>query len=687
MADTGYYLDGTVVELEATPPVRADQRVVGSSLAYTLFSGWQQLRPVVGAEVVLLPGERASVVLDRDRTVRPTYHFAGDCSWVHVESRSPGTVLASTHKNGTPPYCEAGDLDLGPAPRLLGQLPRVTPGSETPTGSFTLTAHPAEGLDPLLGWTFSAQIRDDSGIHVFADGSWTTSGRSSRTVTDAVAGTSLELPLGFLGLSATPHACQRLDATVALRREDGTWIADYATDEDSLLEVFPAPNCPFDAHAWLVGTQVEVWALGNPLGYQFLEWRGAGNARTGGVEQSALAAALGAETAEFLGEGFSPEAVITLVMDGATPQRDLEVAYAVTCFDLTVQGHAKSVSWYPEPNCPGFEGEIEVTQYPDRYLRDELGGSMDYYMAPIEKLQAAYGPRTMTGRFVGGSEVLLHAAGRSGDVWEGWSGDIATPGRVNPGTVIVDGDSLVLNHYRGKPAGEQLEDFGNDVAIAFKKGVGIASLAVAEYLKYVPPLGAVSTFADGLSLIGTILELAGVSKSDVAWLHYAKQLIDLPFSLISCGGAWGLGSATNLGSAAAYAAATAAKNQTYRITNIADANASVRATVDAMNAGDDGLLMSAKLAFYKTKLNLSRLSRVAAPVMVVGTVVYAGVTGDGIAWDSDAHSAWSDGSLYTECLRQAVPSFVHDVVDLDLHLLAASIGSGIATGTEMAWTP
>ncbi len=675
-AAIAYFEEGSEVTVEA-PAYRElkDRRRAAKETYYfgeqAAFGGWLlnggSGRYLATREPTLLTQARQSLVVTRPTVLQPQYAFRSDCMVdVSVWARDGSRVQVSTRIDESPPTCNTGSLEGGPGTSLYGTLPgraeRPTAGETAPDpGRITLTAHAAEGLDPLLGWEIRGRMwNPDTEPKYYSNGSLMPT-QSSLEVTQSIPAAQVQIPYGFLSLSAKAVACQQLDFSVNVRDESGRTIRDYTAGGDELLMVSPAPNCPFAPNAWIAGTEVELWAFGNPLGYEFTGWEGDVAPNTEAFDDELPAEAMG-----------------TITMDGRSPTAKVAANYDLHCFDVTLRGYAGEISMYPEPNCPGFEGRVRTAEYSNDWLMDRYGGTQQGQARDYTALRKMAGPYSKTGRYIGGTEVYIRTGGVSDRVWTGWKGDVAQEGRINPNTVHVGGDSIVDNTFRGKTTGEKFEDFGNDMAVLGKKIVGFTAAAVTEYVKYLPPIGVVTTVADLMSLAGTILEAAGVSKGDVAWLHYAKQMVDLPFSVLGCVGTWGMGSSTGATLAGAGLAAEAARQKTYRITNITDQVTNIAETRAAMSAGETGLAMSAKLKFYQARLGLAQISKVTGPVVSTGMVVYSAFSSGSVAWDRDASSAWGDWSGYTSCLKQAVPGFVLDAIggtEQALRELAGSVSA------------
>lgn len=654
-----YFTEGAEVAADAPSYLYLrDRRRSANDYRYSgedvVFGGWivdgGNGRFAATREPSMLTQAKQKLVITKPLVLQPQYSFRGDCM-VNVELRAidQKRSLVSSLIGGPNTYCNSGSLESGVSDVLQGWLPgkgvsvSIEEDARENRGSLTMIAQAAEGFDPMLGWVLSGSTRNPDTEPKYYSNGWPMPTSRSLNVSQTVAAKKVQLPFGFLGLYGKAIACQQLDVSVNVRTEDGRVLQRYEDEDENvqLVMVSPAANCPYAANAWVAGTEIEVLAAGNPLGYEFSGWDGAVDVNTQKFDADLPA-----------------EALATIVMDGRTPSVSVVANYDIHCFDLSLRGYAGNISMYPEPNCPGAEGQITTTEYSDKYLLDRLAGTQQAQVHDYKALRKMMGPYSKTGRFIGGTKVLIRTEGVGDRVWTGWKGDVEQEGRINPGIVYVGGDSVVENTFRGKTSGEKLEDFGNDMAVFGKKFVGFTAAAVTEYLKYIPPIGIVTTMADVMSMTGMLLELAGVSKGDVAWLQYSKKLLDMPFAVLGCVGTWGMGSAKGEALSGAGLAAEAAKQKTYRITNITDQLKNIEDANKAINAGQRGALMSAKLKFYQARLGFARLSRVVGPVASTGMVVYSAVSGGAVSWDKDASSAWTDFSGYTDCLKKAVPDFI-----------------------------
>ncbi len=623
-----YFAEGTEVTADAPSTMYLkDRRRSAKDYRYSgedvNFGGWI-LNGGIGRSVSIqqpsmLADATQHLVITKPVVLQPQYSFRGDCM-VNVDlwTVDPTRAIVSTRIGGPSLQCNSGSLENGPQATLQGTLPgrgtsvSIEEDAQSNPGSLTLVAQATEGFDPMLGWVLSGRMRNpDTEQKYYSNGSAIPVTRSL-SVSQSVASKEVQLPFGFLGLQGKAVACQQLDMSVNVRTEDGRVLQGYEDEDENvqLVLVSPAANCPYAANAWVAGTAIEVLAAGNPLGYEFTGWDGAVDVNT-----------------EKFDEDLPAEALASIVLDGKSPSVSVVANYDIHCFDLKLSGYAGNISMYPAPNCPGAEGQITTTEYSNEYLLKRYGGTQQGQAHDYKAMRKMMGPETKTGSFIGGTKVLIRTEGVSDRVWTGWKGDVEQQGRINPGIVHIGGDSFVENTFRGKTTGEEFEDFGNDMAVFGKKFVGFTAAAVTEYLKYIPPIGIITTMADVMAMTGMLLEMAGVSKGDVAWLQYSKKLLDMPFAVLGCVGTWGMGSTKGEALAGAGLAAEAAKQKTYRITNITDQLKNIEDANKAIKAGEKGALMSAKLKFYQTRLGFARLSKVVGPVASTGMVVYSAVSG------------------------------------------------------------
>lgn len=671
-----YFDEGTTVDFETADYFETEMMIDGRPLAsYAEFTGWQRDSGSGSwpADMARDNQRTQQLTVTEPRSFQPLYSLPDSCATsVVISSGDHARVTVSAELKNPLQKCNTGTLETGADTVLTGRVPgqgiyttRDGIARAKLNGSaLTFTAHVDEALNPIVGWELTASVTDPSVKPVIGRTGNELPISSSMQVKQATPGAQITMPLGFRHLNAKAVICQQLDYRVNMQREDGVIIENFEND-DELVMAYPAPNCPFLPNAWTVGTTVELWAFGNPAGYTFTGWSG----ETEGAQVSdPFDTALGAlldddELGEFLGAGFPEDGVTTFTMDGKNPVKRFDANYRVQCYDVTFESKkVESSTDITPPNCPGFESGptliSNVTGKP--YIVAEAKRSKTLSGQSIYDA----GAKSMTARYIGGTEVVAVADPEWSDqVWLGWRGDVidvATKGgKFNPANIVVDDDKHVINRYRDRTTGEEFEKLGNDIAIGMKKAVGFASIAVTDYLINYPPIGTVFMVADGLALMGTLLEMAGVDKDAIAWMSYPKQVADMLKAPLACVGTWALGASS--GGAvrgAAGAAAEAGKQKSYRVTNITNAATKVTKQQAAMRAGDTGIIASAKLKYYQGKLGLAQLSKNVMPVASAGLAVYGVVQGTGVKWDKNADSAWTDFDAYTECIKKSVPSFL-----------------------------
>lgn len=670
-----YFDGGSSIGFETPHYVDANLMLDGRAvLSYAELMGWQLDggRKAWPADMSRDTQQKQQLTVTEPRSFQPLYSLPDSCATtVLIRSGDPAHVSVSGRLANPSERCNTGTLEAGEKAMLSGRLPGQgqyttqddLARAKSDGSAYTFTAHVDESLNPIIGWEMSALVADP-----YAAPKTGSTGRllpisSSRRVNQAVPGAQITMPLGFRDLTAKAVICQQLDYRVNLTREDGTVVEGFTNDDD-LVMAYPAPNCPFAPNAWTVGTTVELWAFGNPAGYTFTGWSGQteGTAASDPID-TALGTLLDDDLGEFLGAGFPEDGVTTFTMDGKNPVKRLDANYRVKCYDVTFESKkVESSTDITPPNCPGFENKptliSNVTGEP--YEVSKVKGAS---FGTINQAIYRAGAKSMTGRYIGGSEIVALAdPGWSDQVWLGWRGDVEDyrdGGKFNPASIVVDGDKHVINRYRDRTTGEEFEKIGNDIAIGMKKAVGFVSIVATDYLINYPPIGTVFMVADGMALLGTLLEMAGVDKDAIAWMSYPKQVADMLKAPLSCVGTWALGSSSaGAVRGAAGVAAEAGKQKTYRITNISDAATKVTKQQAAMRAGDTGIWASTKLKYYQGKLGLAQLSKNVMPVASAGLAVYGVVQGAGVQWDKNADEAWTNFDAYTECIKKSVPSFL-----------------------------
>lgn len=683
-----YFVEGTKIGFEAQVSQLIEGAQVNSYLRFPFyqapFSGWELNRGADPwpADIALASKPEQQVTVTKPMSFIPGYTAPATCEAnVLVFTRDGTRVQVSGTLNNPQEKCGTGNIEQGPSSTLMGSVPgrgqyATHDDIDRAQGSsLTMKAELAEGLNPIVGWVMKARVADPR----VTPSTNPQTGQPSYvgryvSVSQATGGRQITMPLGFDSLSAEAVICQQLDYTVNVTREDGTVMSDFDNGDD-LLMAYPAPNCPIAPNAWLVGTEVELWAYGNPVGYKFSGWSGADAQDAGAVlspSNTALADMLGDELDDFLGAGFPANAVTSFTMDGKSPVKTIDANYQVQCFNATIASPGKSVhdsTQWTSPNCPGFEGK--VTYVSNRTGKPYLPAKKVNYSSTLEsdRIQQE-GSREMTGRYIGGTEIVAIAdTDWSNQVWLGWRDDVVDAsskgGKFNPATILVGagskpgGDSYAINRYRDRNAGEEFEAIGNDIAVGMKKAVGFVSVVATDYLINYPPVGTVFMVTEGMAMVGSLLEMAGVPKDAVSWMSYPKQITDMLKAPLACIGTWALGS----GSAGAVrgvgaVAAEAGKQRTYRVTNITDAATNLAEHQGSMAAGNTGVWASTKLGYYQSKLSLAKLSKAAMPAVSAGLAVYGMVQGSGVKWDDNAEDAWTNFDGYTDCIKKSVPSFL-----------------------------
>jgi hypothetical protein len=341
--------------------------------------------------------------------------------------------------------------------------------------------------------------------------------------------------------TATASFCQAVRPTVDLINPDGKtyrvpspdddttktdpsappWAVGITTADQEYITADPAPNCPYRDDAWLVGTTVTFSADAPGEGYSFTQWNGAST-----------------------GSLFRTE----VTFEGDTPFKALGVTYEVTCHTLTLTGKPAVV--HPKPNCPGTN--------PDSLPTVSTGD------ADAAQAMTSNGPPT--GSYIGGTTVVLHGDVPKGMVWQGWTGDIDEPGKINPTYVTIcppasadpdapeatvpcsagdpSGDKVASHNWRPKTTGETIKqafvDLGNGIAVGAKKVFGVIMGALGEFFMGAPPLGILTTVLTITAGIGTLLKYLGVDTQLEKYMDYALETVNFVQAAFSCTSKWGL---------------------------------------------------------------------------------------------------------------------------------------------------
>ncbi len=677
-----YFAEGTEVTFESEPN-QSTQMVIGGVVyeSQARFRIWERSRGDLPwpAQMPRASERTQKYTVTAPATFTPRYVRPDACNaTTRIHSGDSSRVRVSATLDGIiEEKCETIDFDGTVRDTLFGYLPGK--GSQyatlqdierTKRGSITFTAHVDEALNPIVGWEMRAGTADPRVPERLTPEGLPLPIYGSVSVNQAAIGREITMPLGYHSLDAKAVLCQVLDYSVNVTREDEVVISDFDNGDD-LLMAYPAPNCPYLPGAWTVGTRVELWAFGDPMGYRFTGWEGevevSGSTDPG---STSLATALGDQLVDFLGTGFPANGVTVVTIDGAAPTKRVEANYRVQCYEVSFTSKKiESSTDVTASNCPGFEGDLtlisNVTGKPYKVadVKNAAWMSEGYHIYRA-------GAKEMIGRYIGGTEVIgIADTSWSDQVWLGWRGDVddyRDGGKFNPATIFVDGDKDVINRYRDRSTGEELEKIGDDIAIGMKKAVGFASIVVTDYMVNYPPIGTVFMVTEGLAMVGSLLEMAGVDSDAIAWMSYPKQITDMIKAPLACVGSWALGDsgvdkARDVMGSVSDAATKGADNAK----KVAEAAAKAAAQKTALDVGNTGGRMAtAKLKFYQAKLGLAKVKQVTGPLtsaVSVGTSIY-GAIDDGLAWDKSAADAWTNFDAYTACVKSAVPSFLKNAM-------------------------
>lgn len=357
------------------------------------------------------------------------------------------------------------------------------------------------------------------------------------------------------------------------------------------------------------------------------------------VEVAALADPRGYSFEGWTGATDSDEFAAEIELDGSVPTVPVTVSYQVVCHQLTLTHDAQDVTAFPEPNCPGAD--------------------------PVEN------------RYIGATTVVLSGRVPGGKVWRGWTGDVVTPGKVNPAYVLMDADKSAGHRWRSKDAGEQIEDglmvALDPIAVGLKKAVGVAALVLVEVLASQPPLNVLAYVASAAMGLEIVLSALGVPESVTQYLEHVHKTINLFTAGLTCMAAWSFSAngekgGAHLASAVGIKSADQALNGAERarenLENLKRLEAS-RSLVSKYSSGGFSAvtqleetttaITKAKIGYAKLKPSVGRAGLAASMAVGVMGVVQ---NGGGIGWDDSADAAWTDWGGYTDCLVNSLPGYI-----------------------------
>ncbi|WP_417512411.1 Ig-like domain repeat protein [Microbacterium sp.] len=535
----------------------------------------------------------ASFTIDSSLTLRPAYMFRDECTPLTVGPGAPGIeVQVDPDSARGVSKCDKGDLLTGwTTARLAG---------ETTKDQITIAARSTTG-NPQLGWVVG--------------GSGTSPVPSVGTGT---RGSTVHLTESG-NRTLTAYACQEVSPYVGITDVTGEpRIALQRTG--TFIEISPAPNCPFNSNAWLIGTDLTFTAGADERGYEFGVWGGVAEVSTDDPR-----------TASYTVDATAPTVAVT-------------AAYAVLCHTLTVSGKAHRVTQVPQPNCPG---------------------------APAGGLDEN---NVYTGHYIGGTAVALFGEVPGGNIWQGWSGDLEETGKVKVAVAIMDADKAAEHRYRGKSWDEKAADFfteaGNQLAVAAKKALGGVAYVAGTFMQEVPPASLLGESFEMLSLVGDLLNRIGVPTSVTKYFSYPSQALDWMYSGFTC-----------VASASLSSQGGGASRDVSQDTSSAEKSAydTVGSGFKAIgiDTGDNSAALSQALSdlYLAGKITgkLGQLTGVGAGVdkamsaVDTGLEVYNIVNGpQGVGWDGSASDAWDSdmGDHIAGCMAAATPDFLRDAVPI-----------------------
>lgn len=449
--------------------------------------------------------------------------------------------------------------------------------------------------------TVTATTTSKSGANPIIAMAWNTRkwNESRGTSVDAsqvmpLEGTSRRIEV-YGASTVTVFACERLLADVILRAPNGTEqrIANSAQPEADFVNVSPTPDCPLSGPAaYRVGSEVSLYANADTTGYTFLGWGGAAS-------------------------GTATEADAPLKLDGAANSQAITAKYQVICYRLH-SNWANNAAPDPAPNCPG---------------------------APASEY-----------RYIGGTVVTLEATSDGSAIFREWKGPVdAADGKF--AAVVVNADKEVYSYFSSPSAGEAIRDafvsLGNDIAVAAKKGVGIAAAVASSFIAGSNPvfavMSAVSAFGKALDFITDKLGVEGqvldaiLSGTDA--VGTAMELLQAPFQ---CGVEW---------SASAGSTDYSTPPDTSGSVQTVAANALAGQLRDRATANTQSALAGVIDRFYGAEAaanvqTAQRAAKVGGRLAAVGYAVYQQASSG--EWDSSAEAAWTDGSAYNACMARVL---------------------------------
>ena len=407
--------------------------------------------------------------------------------------------------------------------------------------------------------------------------------------------------------------CQRISVDAGFVSANGTPMKESGlpNQDELFVATSPAPNCPGVADAWLVGTEVTVGALADPEVFTFTGWEGI-----------------------FSGD----ELLKTVVMDGASPSLELKANYQVQCTALSVTGRNEKGN--PDVAKVGTSSRTPSNCPPD----PKRGGYPT---------------------FVNKSVVTVAAAIHKPVMHDGWRGmeSLFEDQSLLVNTFVVDsrtGFQEVTYNFHKQTIVEGLEEFGNWMAEAARKMVGMIAIAMEQFARYVFPMGIVNMVVGIVSLLNDGLKALGINTGDFdKVVQTVNESLAFMSSGYSCVAAWAFGDGTDrslvttnyqgagnaVNAATKYAAPAA-------VTKLANTSSKV---LGSKAVGS--LVNSVSGAFTKVSAVLKPIGTVAGVVGgAIGSVQSFVANIEHVGWASDGPKAWTTGwRSVGECISGKVP--------------------------------
>jgi hypothetical protein len=555
------------------------------------FMGWSGL----GLPYKSLLDNTVSFALNADMTAAASYGTNSNCRMLTVSAVPADALTLSTSFTLGANACTAMY-----GPRYYDE---GIAGNGVRIGATPATAD-ANGSQVVFAWS-----TNDPGSAAGTVGGVSTIWSRSYGINELFYGASTVVAYAceFVAIGASissPDGKAVSGASAAnISRESQSRLSDFVITQPADCSTGADPKSGYGGYAWVVGTQLVPVVTADPIAYKFTGWSG-----------------------DVKGTGQTSDAPLSLVGAGRAAQGDsynyrVTANFTAICHKLTTPSGTDEIEVITAPNCPGVDASRQM--------------------------------------YLGGTAVVLHAPDKGDTLFRNWqSGVDVVDSDTHWASVVMTSDKTVVPYYSSKSVGEQITTYGtmvgDEMAIASKKMIGVATAAVSAYVKTL--LSKATLVASGIGYIAQGLEYFGVEGSVIDGMKDAStamnDMLSMLFAPLDCITAWSAGgentafyAAQNLiGSAIIEGLSTSAQKP--------QAPTSAQTTLQKLQAQAGAAKGPAATA---------------ASAIDSAKSVYDAAASGNVGWESSAYDAWASQnsvSVFTTCMATNMGGAAMSVADM-----------------------